>query len=150
MTIHRLILKAKTVGNRLKAGDLRPILSDVIPILMPGVNMAVHKYNETDGWCICECWCSDHEGSGQPRTKTELNSLATHESVIEVLSSHPLSPAIIGRIHRLSSDPTIETVDKVKKEIKHKDKEKKIKFKRKYKMKDTKGKEITKYILDEG
>lgn len=147
MTIYRKILKVKTQGSRAK-GNLQPAWE--MAQIMPGVSTVVHEYNEKEGWCICEVWCSDHEGRGTKRSKAELDSLDTHESVIGVLTSHPLSPTIIGRVHRLSSDPTIETVDKENKEIKHKGKEKKIKFKREHKMKDTGGKEITKYILDEG
>lgn len=148
MTIYRKILKVKTTGNRLKDGNLRPAWE--MAKIMPGVSTVVYEYNEEEGWCICEVWCSDHDGRGTKRSKAELDSLASNENVIEVLTSHPSSKAVIGRVTRISDDPTIESVDKVKKEIKHKDKEKKIKYKREHKMKDTGGKEITKYILDEG
>lgn len=147
MTIHRKIFKVKTQGSR-AAGNLRPGWE--MAEIMPGVSTVVYEYNEAEGWCICECWVSDHPSKGHPRNKSDLDSLATNPLVIEVLTSYPLSPPLIGRLAISDNAALLESIDEKEKKIKLKNKAEKMSFKRKFKEKDTGGKEHTKYVLDEG
>lgn len=146
MTIYRKIFKVKTVGCRAE-GNLRPVWSDEIATIMPGVSYVVHKYNEIEGWCICECWVSDHPIRNHQRTMTDLETLATQPCVIEVLASYPGTLPILG-ILSISGGGSPESVDKEKKTLVFKGKS--MKFKRMEKQRRTDGKEEDSYILDEG
>lgn len=136
----------KTIGSR-ETLDLRPEWADDMPTIMPGVSFVVHEYNEKKGWCICECWVSDHPISGIPRNMSDLEALESHESVIEVLTQHPLSPEILG-ILSLSGGHSPESVDLKKKTLVFKGKT--MSFKRVEKNRRTDGIEEDLYILDEG
>jgi len=140
MTIHRKILKVKTVGSR-QTGDLRPKLSDTLPI---GFNYAVLEYDEVENTCIVECWCSDHPLHEKPKTKADLDEISNHSTVLEGLQSHSKSPPILGSI--AISFP--ETINEAKKEITSHGKT--GKFLRKIKIHTTTGEEQDEYILDEG
>jgi len=142
MTVHRRIFKVKTVGSRV-TGDLRPAISDTVP---RGINYAVHEYNEDEGWCIVECWCSDHPccEPAERKGRAELEALDGDPDVLEILPSHPNSPPILGRI----ATTTHEEVDEEKKEITVRGR--KGTYIRKEKVVTTSGEEIDVYILDEG
>ena len=146
MTIFRKIYKVATVGSRAE-GNLRPAWADEMPDIMPGVSFVVHEYNEDEGWCICECWVSDHPIRVVARNMSDLEALASHESVIEVLTDHPLSPEVLG-ILSLSGGHSPESVDLKKKTLVFKGKT--MSFKRVEKHRTTAGIEEALYILDEG
>jgi len=140
--IHRKILKVKTTGSRVTR-DLRPILTDVIP---KGVNLTVHEYNEDEGWCVCEISGSDHPvlPPEEQITTAKIDEVLRHESVIEELETHPLSPPII----MILSTSVHDSVDAEKKEIVVRGR--KGSFIRKERVIDEGGLEIDYYILDEG
>jgi len=96
MTISRRILRVKTAGSR-ENGDLRPALVDDLP---RGINLVVHEYNEAEGWCVIEIWGSDHPilRPEERSTTGKINSVVTHESVVEELATHPLSPPKLAEI----------------------------------------------------
>lgn len=111
MVVYRQILKVKTTGSR-ATRNLRPEISDRLP---EGLNYAVHEYNEEEDWCILEAWCSDHPVLPQKHRKndTHLKKLSGDSAVIASLTSHPLSPPILGRM----TTSTHDSVDETKKEI---------------------------------
>lgn len=146
MTIFRKIYKVATVGSRAE-GNLRPAWADEMPDIMPGVSFVVHEYNEGEGWCICECWVSDHPIRNHQRNMSDLETLATEPCVIEVLPSHSSSPPILG-ILSLSGGGSPESVDLEKKTLVFKGKT--MSFKRVEKNRRTDGQEEDLYILDEG
>jgi hypothetical protein len=133
----------QTVGNK-QEGNLRPEWADR---MIPCVSMVAHEYNYEEGWCICECWVSDHPIRGTPRNMDDLQALASDESVIEVLTEHPLSPEVLG-ILSLSGEHSPESVDLEKKTLVFKGKT--MSFKRVEKHRTTAGIEESHYILDEG
>ena len=144
--IFRKIFKVKTVGSREETGDLRPAWADDMPNMMPGVSFVVHEYDENEGWCICECWVSDHPIRNIARNETDLETLATEPCVIEVLSTHPLSPSILA-VLSLSGGDSLESVDLENKTLVFKGKT--MSFKRVEKNRTSAGEE-DQYILDEG
>lgn len=146
MTIFRKIYKVATVGSRAE-GNLRPAWADDMPDIMPGVSFVVHEYNEAEGWCICECWVSDHPVRGVARNMSDLESLATEPCVIEILSAHPSSPPTLA-VLSLSGGHSPESVDLEKKTLVFKGKT--MSFKRVEKNRRTDGQEEDLYILDEG
>ena len=77
----------------------------------------------------------------------DLQALASDESVIEVLTEHPLSPEVLG-ILSLSGGHSPESVDLEKKTLVFKGKT--MSFKRVEKHRTTTGIEENHYILDEG
>ena len=141
--IYRKIFRVRTVGSK-QTSDLRPEWADE---MISGVSMVVYEYNYEEGWCVCECWVSDHPIRGTPRNMDDLEALASDESVIEVLTKHPLSPEILG-ILSLSGGHSPESVDLKKKTLVFKDKI--MSFKRVEKHRTTAGLEEDHYILDEG
>jgi len=144
--IYRKIFKVRTVGSR-ETSDLRPEWADEMPNIMPGVSFVVHEYDEIEGWCICECWVSDHPIRNVARNMSDLEALATEPCVIEVLPSHLLSPPILS-ILSLSGGHSPESVDLKKKTLVFKGKI--MAFKRVEKNRRTSGEEEDLYILDEG
>lgn len=141
--IFRKIFKVKTVGSR-KTGDLRPEWSGNLP---PGTSMVVHEYDEAEGWCICECWVSNHPSRTVPRSMVDLVELAKETCVIEVLPTHPLSPPIIGRL-TVARNEHVESVNEQAKTLRRKGIE--MSFKRKRKRMTTQGVEEEQFVLDEG
>lgn len=146
MTVFRKIFKVKTIGSQ-KTGNLQPAWTDELLTIAPGVGMTVHEYNEAEGWCVCELWTSDHNIRSVIGKKSDLDGLATHPSVIEVLTSHPLSPSKLA-ILSLSGGGSPESVDLEKKTLIFKGKT--MPFKRVEKNRTTSGVEEDHYILDEG
>lgn len=144
--IYRKIFRVRTIGSR-QTSNLRPEWADTMPDLMAGVSFVVHQYNETEDWCICECWGSDHPIRGVARNMSDLESLATEPCVIEVLSEHPLSPPTLA-VLSLSGGHSPESVDLEKKTLVFKGKT--MSFKRVEKHRTTAGIEEDHYILDEG
>ena len=136
----------KTTGAR-KTGDLRPVFTDnFVETYGTGINFVVHEYNEKEGWCIVECWCSDHAvlDIKDQKKDTDLQKIDAHASVIEVLPSYMRSPSVLASIKTIQHD----SVDEAKKEITVHGK--KGKFVRKDKKKDHSGKDIDLWVLDEG
>ena len=142
--IFRKLFKVRTLGNSKTTKDLRPEWAERLPV---SVSMVCHEYNETEGWCICELWVSDHPTRQVPRTMKDLNELAKDPCVIEVLHGHPLSPKTLGR---LSVDKNVDCtdVDLTAKTLKRHGKP--MKFIRTRKKRGTHGKEIEQFVLDEG
>ena len=144
MTVYRKLLKVKTAGSRAE-GNLRPAFSDEFPNKYAGINYVVHEYNEAEGWCILEAWCSDHPILPPEHQKniSHLNELSRNPHVIEIVEKHPLSPPVLG----MFATATHDSVDEEKKEIVVRGR--KGKFIRKEKQMTHAGeKEL--YILDEG
>jgi len=143
--IYRRILKVKTVGSRNGEVPLQPDLTD-FAVKYSGINFAVHEYNEKEGWCVVELWCSDHpvlEAKHQ-KTDKDLQLVDTEPAVMKVLTEHRLSPKILGVL----STSTHDSVDEEKKEITVRGR--KGNFLRKEKHTTTAGKEQDEYVLDEG
>lgn len=154
MTIYRRILKVKTVGSR-REGNLRPAISDRCP---RGINYVVHEYNEDEGWCIIEAWCSDHPilPTEHQKDASHLEELAADPDVIQTIEKHPLSPPVLGRISYGSPaspkkvDLTAKTITVEVRELDGRIVEKTVSFKRVEKERTTRGTEYDNYILDEG
>ena len=146
MTVFRKIFKVKTIGSQ-KEGNLQPAWTEELLTIAPGVGMAVHEYDEAEGWCVCELWTSDHNIRSIIGKKIDLDGLATHPSVIEVVTSHHLSPPKLA-ILSLSGGGSLESVDLEKKTLVFRDKT--MSFKRVEKNVRTSGEEEDLYILDEG
>jgi hypothetical protein len=114
MTMYRRLLKVRTVGSRAE-GNLRPAFSDNFANKYVGINYVVHEYNEREGWCIVEAWCSDHPVLPPEHRKDmrHLEELARDPNVIEVVPSHPLSPPVLGRITVSVPDSVVEATGEV-------------------------------------
>lgn len=143
MTIFRKMFKVKTVGSR-KQGNLAPEWHERLP---PSTSMVCHEYNETEGWCICELWVSDHPIRTVPRNMKDLNELAKDPCVIEVLHGHPLSPKTLGRLS-VDKNADCTEVDMTAKTLKRHGKS--MKFMHTRKKTGTHGKEFEQFVLDEG
>lgn len=137
--------QTKTVGSR--GGDLRPELVDS---LVRGFNSRVIEYSKNDKEAIVIVWCCDHPlmHPSEQKNQTDLEQFDTDPSVLNVLTSHPKSPAKFCQISISGHSPPIEAVD---------EKNKKVtvggitaSYLRKETRKDTKGEEIDVYVLDEG
>jgi len=112
--IYRKLLKVRVAGSSDK-GNLRPAFTDYFTEKYSGINFVVHEYNEREGWCIVEVWCSDHPVLPPEHRKNmkHLEELAKDPNVIEEVRTHPLSPPIVGRI--IVSTPN--SVDEVSNEV---------------------------------
>jgi len=142
----RKILKVRTTGSR-ATHDLRPELSDdFVKKYGKGVNFTVLEYNEDENWCVLECWCSNHPclETAERKEATDLTRLSKDNSVLEVVSTHRLSPKILGTL----STSTHDSVNEETKEITVKGR--KGKFLRKERERGTDGVERDVYVLDEG
>lgn len=130
----------KTTGSR-RTGDLQPDID-----LPQGINSNTLEYNEQEGWCVLECWCSDHTVMKQEHKKTnvDLEALDSQPCVIEVLKTHNKSPVVIGRILTNVEDG----VDENNKELTVQGKKHKYMLKEKHVT--TGGVEENRYVLDEG
>jgi len=146
--IHRRIFKVKTTGSRAHPENpLRPAWTDeFVARHGKGINYVVHEYNEDEGWCIVECWCSDHPccEPTERKSKADLEALEKDADVLEVLPSHPRSPPILGIV----ATSVHESVDEERKEIVVRGRV--GTFKRKIRHFTTAGEEEDLYILDEG
>jgi len=106
--IVRRIYKVPLIGSRV-TGDLRPDTDD----LPRGVNLRVLEYLEAEGMCVIELWGSDVTQliPEERCDATKIEAYATHKGWMPPLTSHPKSPAIIGRITRIRPDGTEEVLD---------------------------------------
>ncbi|MEM3618230.1 MAG: hypothetical protein QXK47_04050 [Candidatus Bathyarchaeia archaeon] len=112
MTVYRKIFKCRTAGSKEK-GDLRPEIVGRVPA---GINLAVLEYNEAEGWCIVEFYCSDHPLLGNlAKGLADLEKLKQDPSIIEELTTHPASPKIIGGF--AIAEWMHEQIDEEKKEV---------------------------------
>jgi hypothetical protein len=166
MTVFRKVLKVKTVGSRV-TGDLRPAFSDdFVEKYGCGINYVVHEYNEKEGWCIVEVWCSDHPilPVEHQKNMSHLEEVAKNPHVIETFEKHPLSPPVLGTISygsphspkKVDLEAKTLTLD-VTEVVPQRGKapivritEKTVPFKRAEKARGTDGVEFDNYILDEG
>lgn len=142
--IYRKIFKVKTTGSR-KTNNLRPDF-----IVPKGINYAVHEYNEREGWCILECWCSDNAllNLTEQKKQVDLDLLNQDKNVLAVLTSHPFSPATLGTVSVSGHSAPIEKFDEKKKTVTVNGKT--VNYVRKTKEKDTANREMEVYVLDEG
>jgi hypothetical protein len=101
----RKILRVKTVGSR-ASGNLKPLLTNALP---QGVHLTVLEYNESNGTCIVEIYGSDSEMAVKPITAEILNSVKAHQSVIEELQTHSLSPKKIAGFSVPDKSVTVDT-----------------------------------------
>lgn len=143
--IHRKIVKVNTTGSR-ATRDLRPEFSER---LAHGLNYAVLEYNEAEGWCVVELWCSDHSllKVADQKGMADLEDFSADSAVIENLTSHPASPPLLASIGfgGLNSPKVINAKNKV---LEFEGRQ--GNFLRKKKRKRTDGKEEDFYIVDEG
>jgi len=98
MTIVRRIYKIPTLGSRV-TGDLRPDIDD----LERGINVLVLEYTDDETMCVIEVWGSDITDL-PPEERcdiTKIEAYAARKGWTPPLTSHPKSPAIIGRIIRI-------------------------------------------------
>lgn len=143
--IHRKIVKAKTSGSR-ATRDLQPEFSERLP---HGLNYGVLEYNETEGWCIVELWCSDHPVIREDiqKSMSDLEAFAKDSAVLEILQSHPKSPEILGSMG-VGGLHSPKLIDKEKKLVEFEGRT--GNYKRKIKRKRSDGLEEDYYVLDEG
>lgn len=167
MTVFRKILKVRTTGRRDDpTNPLRPAFSDEFSEKYAGVNYVVHEYNEAEGWCIVELWCSDNPilPPEHQKNMSHLEEVAKNPAVIETVVNHPLSPPVLGRIS-YGSPSSPKKVDTVAKTITLDMTEvvpitnqtpitrtvtKTVPYKRVERVTGTHGLEFDEYILDEG
>lgn len=150
--VHRKTFEIETVGSR-KTSDLRPKISDALP---EGFNYRVHSYDETNKTCIVEIWCSESEilPIQHRKNASDLVQLDKLPGVVKEVPS-PRAGDMIGSI---SVSDLVENVGKSGHSIENINRETKritvkgiqIAFLRSVKSKDTKGREIEEFILDEG
>lgn len=154
MTVYRRKFKCKTAGSRAEA-NLHPVLSNVIP---NGINTVVHSYDEPNGTCIVEAWCSDHEilPAQHRKTEADLQALDGLPCILEVLENDPKNPGVLGTISiseeaakiGLPNPGLITAVDRKNKQITFLGKQ--HTYVRTDRFKDTKGAEHEQFVLDEG
>jgi len=149
MTIYRRIFRVRIAGSR-TTGDLRPAFAERIRDEHRGVNLRALEYNEEEGWCVVECWCSDHPilSPEERKTQADLERIDMDPDVIEVLKSHSRSPVKLASIAVSPGSLTLDRVDEEAKTIILSGRE--VKFLRRERIHDTAGREVDLYILDEG
>jgi len=150
--VYRKTFEVETTGSR-KSRNLRPKISDDLP---QGFNYRVHSYDEVNGTCVVEVWCSDHEilPPHHRKNAADLAKFGTHQHIKKVVPS-PKQNEVIGCI---SISDLVENIGKPEKRIENVDREcKKLKVKglemaflRSHKSRDTIGREIEEFVLDEG
>lgn len=138
--------EVQTIGSR-DTRDLRPILSDDLP---QGFNMRVCSYNEVNNTCIVEIWCSNHEvlPSQHQKTEEDLKTFDSRPSVLKVLPNSPKVPEILGRVFVNDQYQGLEKVIRATKKLVIHGKE--IAYLRSQKVKDTKGRDRERFLVDEG
>ena len=111
--IYRQILETRTVGSR-KTKNLHSELGESLP---HGFNYRVLEYDEPNNTCILEVWCSDCQimPPEDRKTRSDLEALTGHRSVIGTLQLHRDSPAKLGTISVSASG--VSSVDNQKKEV---------------------------------
>lgn len=152
MTVFRRKFEVETTGSR-ETGDLRPKLSDDCP---EGLNYRVHSYDEVAGTCIVEVWCSNHEILPEKHQKnaSDLAKLDSKGYMKKVIPNpNPDKPlgsiSISAPVENVGKpDKRISKVDRAQKKITVKGKQ--LGFLKSRKSKDTAGKEIEEFLLDEG
>lgn len=147
--IYRRTFEMETRGSR-KIGDLRPKLSDELP---QGLNLRVHSYNETEGTCVVEVWCSNHEILPIEHRKNledlkQLDSLSFTRKVLEKSPRSDLKFSLSVSKY-VDESSSVKDVDAKNKTLTFREK-KNLQWIRSKKSKDTAGRNIEEFILDEG
>jgi len=138
------IVRLKTIGSRKTPDDpLRPDI-DLIELFGQGVNLRVLEYDEEAKECVAVLFAFDDFQTGQKRTEGLLEKVKTHESFIEELSSHPKMPEKLASIGVTEGRAKYLGGNKVEVEGKT------LTFLREEKRRDTAGREVRIFILDEG
>lgn len=156
MTIFRRKFEMETIGSREEA-NLRPKLSND---LSQGLNYRVYSYDEVKGTCIVEVWCSNHKilPAKHRKNEADLKALDSLGYIKKVLPNTPKKPEILGT---LSISDYVENIGKKGKrigQVKRMEKKilvgmsapKEIGYLRSKKSRDTIGREIEEFVLDEG